>query len=553
MLVIYNRMKFYIKPLLVITAVNIFILLFFGAYFEEYEGIFSSFIQGTYSIPYDGGWDANLNYLLLYIYEQLVYFFPTYNVYGLILTVYNWFIWSLFGLVLYRILKINLKLSINWTLFILFYIIICIDNFIHLNSTRESIILISTIFGYIESRRMEENSIKRYEWCCISILILFASLIRFETVLIFSIIYIAILFIYNKFTKSALIAVAISGVIFVIYNITVALYEKEEVKVMMYKEKDIYRNNIDYTKLDKTQLLNVNAMILYGITDKEHFTSSFYDSISKIKSKNGFLTYLNGFRQEFVISLLHSSYRESKSGIGYVLFYFVTTFLLIFKKNLHRKKFIILTLMLLLIPICLTIFSVVPSRFLVPYLSVACCINIVFYLKYYRWNNKLLFIYSVCFLLILYNVFKEKDKYIVLNNRYKKISNKLSLLNKNQEIKKPIIINNFYSKEFFPKTPFEKSIKQNALFLNLYFYIAWDFQQKSWRNVCNCSSLSLKDKLDYVTQNQNLFLIDDVSFEFINKYMNEKYNVKIIKSDIENFDGDVNVCKLRYELNHNLK
>jgi len=548
MLVIYNRMKFYIKPLLIITAVNIFILLFFGTYFEEYEGIFSSFIQGTYSIPYDGGWDANLNYLLLYIYEQLVYFFPTYNVYGLILTVYNWFIWSLFGLVLYRILKINLRLSINWALFIFLYLIICIDNFIHLNSTRESIILISTIFGYIESRRMEENSIKRYEWCCISILILFASLIRFETVLIFSIIYIAILFIYNKFTKSALIAVAISGVIFVIYNTTVALYQKEEVKVMSYKEKDIYRNNIDYTKLDKVQLLNVNAMIRYGITDKEHFKLSFYDSINKIKSKNGFLTYLNGFRQEFVISTLHSSYRESKSGIGYVLFYFVTTFLLIFKKNLHRKKFIILTLMLLLIPICLTIFSVVPSRFLVPYLSVACCINIVFYLKYYKWNNKLLFIYSVCFLLILYNVFKEKDKYIVLNNRYKKISNKLSLLNKNQEIKKPIIINNFYSKEFFPKTPFEKSIKQNALFLNLYFYIAWDFQQKSWRNVCNCSSLSLKDKLDYVIQNQNLFLIDDVSFEFINKYMNEKYNIKIIKSDIENFDGDVNVCKLRYEL-----
>jgi hypothetical protein len=548
MLVIYNKLKFYIKPLLIITVINFFILLFFGTYFEEYEGIFSAFIHGTYSIPYDGGWDANLNYLLLYIYEWVACFFPTYNVYGFILTVYNWFIWSLYGLILYRILIVNLKLNINWTLFIFLYFTICIDNFINLNSTRISIILISTIFGYIESRKMEGNSIKRYEWYCISILILFASFIRFETVLIFSIIYIAILFIYNKFTKSALIAIAISGVIFLIYNITVALYVKDEVKVMTYKEKDIYRNNINYTKLNKVQLLDVKAMMQYGITDKEHFTSSFYDSVSKIKSKNGFLTYINGFRQEFVISTLHSSYRESKSAIGYVLFYFVTIFLLIYKKILHRNRFIIHTLMLLLIPIFLTLFSVVPSRFLVPYLSIACCINIVLYLKFYKWSNKLHLVYSVCFLLILYNVFKEKDKYIVLNNKYKIISTKLSLLNRNQKIKKPIIINNFYSKQFFPITPFEKLIKQNALFLNLYYYIAWDFQQKSWRDVCNCNSLSLKNKLDYVIQNQNLFLIDEVSFNFIKKYMKEKYKIKIIKSNIENFDGDVIVCKLKYEL-----
>jgi hypothetical protein len=547
MIFIYNKLKFYFKPLFIIILINIFILLFFGAYFEEYEGIFSAFIHGTYSIPYDGGWDANLNYLLLYIYEWLASVFPTYNVYGLILTVYNWFIWSLFGLVLYRILKINLKLSINWILFIFLYIVICIDNFINLNSTRESIILISTIFGYIESRKHEGNSIKRYEWFCISILILFASLIRFETVLIFSIIYIAILFIYNRFSKSALIAIAISGVIFLIYNTTVALYVKDEVKVMTYKEKDIYRNNIDYSKLNSTQLLDVKAMMQYGITDKEHFTSSFYDSVSKIKSKNGFLTYFNGFRLEFIISTLHSSYRESKSAIGYVLLYFVTIFLLIYKNNPHRKRFIILTLMLLLIPVFLTLFSVVPSRFLVPYLSIACCINIVLYLKYYKWNNKLLIVYTVCSLLILYNVFAEKDKYIARNGKYKIITTKLSLLNRNQKIKKPIIINNFYSKQFFPITPFEKLIKQNALFLNLYYYIAWDFQQKSWRDVCNCNSLSLKDKLDYVIQNQNLFLIDEVSFNFIKKYMKEKYNINIIKYNVENFDGDVVVCKLNYE------
>ena len=64
--------RFYARPFLLLVAVNLLLYLLLGTYFEEYEGFFSTILQGTYTLPGDAWWDTTNHFLILFLYESLI-------------------------------------------------------------------------------------------------------------------------------------------------------------------------------------------------------------------------------------------------------------------------------------------------------------------------------------------------------------------------------------------------------------------------------------------------------------------------------------------------
>lgn len=546
---LWNKIKFYYEPLAIITFLNVIYLFFIGTYFEDYEGIFSALIQGVYTKPATAWWDVTNHFLILYIYEIFVKILPDYNVYGIILFIYNWICLSVAGLVLYRVLKVNL-LKYSIPLFILLYSILTIDTFVNLNSTRQAFIFTAIVFSYIESRRFEGKILKFNEWVWISFFMFFISLLRFEAALLFTLIYTFIIILHNRFIKWVFIPLILSGLVFFSNKVLITNHSSEAKKVFIYKERQIFdRDNIDYKKITEAQKLDVKAITEYGIIDKENFTLRFYDSISKYKSSYGISYLLDGFNLDSFITAFENSIIEFYLARYYILFFILSAFYMVFQINVKKKKFVFQVLSLFALPILMCFITIVPLRFLAPYFSILGVLNILTGLQKAS-KNASIFILLTCILvsiIMVFNAFEAKKKYVEDTIKYRTITQKLLILNKDQADKKPIIIHNFFDKNYFPIRPLDRLSRQNALFLNFYFFTTEDFIIESWKNVCECNPLSVKEKVDYVVSNKNLFLIDDKSFSFMFIYFKSKYGIELYRTQVSRFDNELKVCKLNYK------
>ena len=543
---LFSKFSFYIKPLVVITLINIILLSVLGAYLEDYETYFASFLHGTFTKPWGSKTDCSGHIFLLHVYKHIAFLFPNHNVYGIILFIYNWIILTLVGLVLYRILRINLSNS-SQLLFVLIYGILSVDSFLNIHHTRQTFFLMAAIMGFIESCRFEEKKIGITSWFLIIVVIIFATLIRFESVWLFSLIYIIALLIQKQFTKTALLPLFISGLVLMLYYNILVPKMSEAKQIYIYKEREIYdRNNIDYSNLNNAQLLNVKAVKQFGITDKEHYTLAFYNSISKYNANNKILSLTDGIRPYSIFASFKHSRYTFFAGQGYLIFFILSTLLIILNNFPNKKRYIFYAVLMFIIPFALCSYTIVPLRFLVPYLSVLICINILVYIKCYKTNNIIISFAFLFLLIIFYQAIVSKSKHQYLSKEYDQITSKLHNLSVNKNIKKPIIINNLYPIRFFPRNPFTKIKKENALFLNLGLFGGWEINKDKWAEECHCNALSLKDKIIYIIENQNLFLVDEEAFKFIQAYVSEKYQLEIKKTNISKFDTNLYICKLDY-------
>ena len=209
-------------------------------------------------------------------------------------------------------------------------------------------------------------------------------------------------------------------------------------------------------------------------------------------------------------------------------------------------KNILYYLFLAVFPIFICFNSVVPLRFLVPYYSIFGCLNI---LQYVKRNESVKLVLLFCSVLLFYIFFDEiqiKNKYLKMDSKYNETIYKLIYYSAKSENNKPIIINLLDSDKFIPVKPLAKLPRMNSMFLNIFLFNANDFYINGWNEICKCNALSLKEKIDFIVVNQNLFLIDDKSFLFLKKYFKVKYNTELNKIDLENFDEELKLCKLNY-------
>jgi hypothetical protein len=538
--------EFYLKPLVIIQLLVLVIFIVYGCYFEEYEGFLSTTVAGIYTKPAKLGWDTDVYFMLFYIIMWLVKFAGNYNLYGIVLVFNIWLALTLAGAVLYRILKVNVP-GKSVILFIILFIIISVDNIVNLNTTRLAFIYIAAIAGYIESRRFENKAITTLESIFLSLAVIYASLIRFDAVLLFSLVYLVLLFVHKRYTRLVLIPLLISGGVYTLYHVITDRYSSKEKKVLIYKEREIFdRYNIDYDKLSPVHKLDVDAILQYCITDKEHFSVPFYDSISRYKFKGGIGTFLNGLHS-FSLKITWMLSRDNFWAARYFfIFYCITGLFYLFRQTPARARYVLQYIFLGMFPFLLCFYTVVPLRFLIPFLSAAGCLNVFMAVKGKQNYNAVVVCCAAVLFLILYEARKEKTVYEIKAREYHALTTQLMQLDRTQNGTETIVINSVYPLNYFPVKPFDKLYRQHAVFLNFYLYSADDYQIRTWKELCHCNTFSLKERTDYVVSHQNLFLIDNKAYDFMTRYFSAKYHVRLKRLNVRRFNEDLNVCRLSY-------
>jgi hypothetical protein len=191
-------------------------------------------------------------------------------------------------------------------------------------------------------------------------------------------------------------------------------------------------------------------------------------------------------------------------------------------------------------------YTIVPLRFLIPFLSFAGCMNVLIAMRREVFGSTLSAVCGLLLLCILWQEYKVHNLYEDKARKYNEISVKLLRLDSEFKRSEPIVINSVVPVNYFPVKPLARLYKQHAVFLSFYLFSADDYQIRTWKELCHCNTFSLKERVNYIVAHQALFLIDDKAYNFIQKYFLLKYRLNLKRSVIKNFDGNTKVCTLTY-------
>ncbi len=532
--------RFYFKPFVIILILIVLRLFFFGTYFEEYEGMFSAFVKGVYTSSIIHGTDVNIHFIIMKIYFFINRYFPNYQIYGLVLVIYNLCCLMFSGLIIYRILTINLKVK-NSILFILLFSLISADTLLNLSTTRIAFLGCFTLIGFIESVYFEKNKLSKFNWILIVVLTIFFSLLRAEVVFISGVIYALLLLVFKRFKNISLsFSFLLFGFLsFASHYFIMTNLESEPKKVYYTHEKDLLdRSNMTYTDTS-IHSLDLKAFLQYGISDKELYTENFYDSK---KINNGMLSILNGFTLNAFVHSIRNSFEDiDKSKTAIISFIFISV---LFLSKLRKKRWIFLFTGILFFPLLVCFNTVAPARFLVPYYISFSVILVFLYTFFIKKKSRRM--YLVLFLLnlfIYFDIYKESENYKRMDHLFINSMKRLELVSKQNLKDNPIIINTCTNVEkFFPVNPFMQFKSQNVLFLNLYMLNSYEFYINKWESICNCNALSISEKMSYLSLNKLYLIIDENNMEFMQYYFLKKFKINIEFQPIEKFDNDLFIC-----------
>lgn len=542
MLLSLKRCYISTKAIIIMAIINLLIYCCYGTFFEEYEGILSSLVHGTYTNSAVKLWNIDAHFLLFWIYAHINNIFPNIQIYGITLLLYNLITLFTFGLLLYNIIQFHIKNN-KITLFIFLYTLISFDYVVNLGSTRIAFLSAISVLGYIELKKIKDLKIRQFEWIILMCIILYSCLIKSEIVLLTIIIYISLLILHRRFYLKVLLLFFTALAVLVFYYLATIYTMTEARQVFYFKEFDFFdKNNINYGHLSMLQNLEVEAFRHYQLTDKVHFSLSFYNEISK-KNTSPLVSLFEIFQNSV------TSYRNS---LIYILFAFFSGMFLIYKPPTKRLIWLIHITYTQFFPIILSLVVIVPERVLIPYYSIIGIVNVLIIFDTISISaNK--FILLICGCSLLFICRREIDIKNINAAIFEKEDNsvrKIDELIKKYHLKEPIIINNMdYRGRYFPIKPLNKLDRKNVLFLNLWFFNSYDCYISKWNSVCNCNALSIEEKVDYIVNNENLFIIDDATFQFMQKYFQIKYHKKLVQVNVSKFDDELNVCKLSYRLN----
>ncbi len=532
-----------IKAILFITIMNVVNFFLFNSYYESYEGLLSSFVHGTYTQPCINDWNNDVQFLLLSLYAFINQVIPDVQFYGIILFVFSWLSISLFGIVIYKILNL-ISPKKYMLLFLLLYLPFSIDNILNLSSTRIAFYLALSIilmFEYYRYANKEKNVLIKIAFLLVFIT---ACLMRFEIVVLCSLCYIIILFVLRRFHAKAIIPFFLSLSIFVLYTILISQFASEAKKTAFYKEKQfIDRNDIEYAKLPTNDLFEVEAFRTYHVMDEIHFKLNFYNRIAKSNFKIGNSHLLDGVSFKSFKNIMSSSIWNMKKVWYYILVYLLLSLYISYLSFQNNKRFVFYTLFLSLFPVALCSYVLLPDRFLSPYFMSLSCLNILicFYYNFISYN-KICIILTALLLISTQSAFEKKKQYMQFDTNYLKTLNRLNSLQKINKDK--IIINEIEINKYFPVNPFRLVKKQNVLFLNTYFFGSYQCYIDAWHKTCSCNAISLKEKVFYVVDNKNKFIIDKPTLDFLKRYLLVKYRMNIFATKVAFFDENLDIYQL---------
>jgi len=542
---LHHIYTFYRKPFLLLMVLNLVSLLVYSVYFEEYEGIFSSFVQGVYTKPCLKEWNVDVHFIFYSVYAYINQILPGVQVYGLILLGYNWISLTLLGLVLFRIIRVNLKQK-NKYLFVFIYLIISLDSLLNLSTNRIAFTVISAAFFFVESKLAEQKEVLRIEVFLFFTTVLFSALLRFDFAILASMIYLLLQLLNKSLNRFSVVALIVSISVALVYNMVMMQTMSEARQIYYYKELDfIMRNNFDYATLSAHYKMEVDAFYNY-IFDDIHLTWNFYNAISVRGKGEGIISLFFGLHWQSFLNTLNKSVPEYKMAWYYILFAMVAGLFLTFYSI--NKYWLFHLIILLFFPLLFCFYVVTPLRFLVPYYSILGSFYTLIYVYSFGLTRKTNIFMAVVLVVICYNVYSKSQKYQYKAEQVKENLQRIKELETTFRSKNPIVINNFSQEKFFPVNAINRFDKQYVLFQNLYYFMSYDCYIDQWREYCTCNPLRLKDKIDYVVDNQCLFIVQDLRLKYLKKYLQQKYDVILQEQLVKKFDNELNVYTLSYSV-----
>lgn len=540
---IFEQKKSLIFSLLIL---NCLYFLIFSANYEDYESIFSTYIQGIYTNPFIKEWNSEIHFILISIYAFFNKYLPNIQLYGFILIFYSLFTNVFCGVQLFKLINKSNNLSKNNLLFFfILYSILIIDNIINLSTTRIAFLLIAGIIGHIELLRIENKKLDKTTWIYISLLVLFASILRSECVIIFSFIYMIFLTLNRRYFILAFVPIIIGLLIFIAINIILTFYVSEARYVLYHKELDIiFRGKLT----SQSQYFNINLeteAIKHLFIDKELFQLKTYNLLFKEPTTSNSHNLFNGLNLSTYKNTLVNSINDYKRSFVFIIFSVGILFYVAITELKNNIRIHLLNLFTLIFPLILCYYTSTPSRFLVPYYSVIGIANVIIYVNN-RNSRKFITYCSIILLFVIINGFYEIKNYNTINSNFENYTSAIQNLQKKESNNNPVIICNIDLNKFFPVKPIELNKIKNVLFLNFFLSNSYDCYIDKWNSVCNCNPLSIEEKVDYIVDNENLFIVDDATFQFMQKYFQIKYHKKLVQFNVSKFDDELNVCNLKY-------
>ncbi len=498
---------------------------------ENYEKYFSVLASGTYTDYGIKDYDADVHFLLFSVYATINKLFPQIQVYGYIIIGYNILSLTLFGSVLFYIIRKQFSSSILVITFPVIFLAISSYQIVNLSSTRIVFIACFSLFYLIHNNLI----VSKNRNLLLFLIFLFLSLIRIDATLLASIIFLLVSVFLNKIRMQQLIPFIVSFSVFISFNVLLSSSQREDKKVYYYRELDLFdKDNIDYHYITTKDSLYISLLTNYSIMDINHFKMDYINKLMKTKS--------SGFINSFInLKLFAFTFLYSLTDIYYARWLILLCFALVVISIIYFRssfKYIALLLILFIFPFLLCFYISVPLRFIEPYYILYITLLSIFL------KEKVYFFAILILIILSYNNIKiSSEKYKIKASNF--LINYNYLLAKSNN-NKPIVIESIEMSDFFSPNPLFNLKNTNAIFLNFGFLNSYDCYKSSWEKKCNCNPLSLIEKLEYISRNNIEFILKDEETIIYQKYMKLYWNRVIRFEKIEHVNGQINSYKILF-------
>lgn len=503
---------------------------------ESYEKYFSALVSGTYTDYAIYDYDTDVHFLIFSLYSLLNKAIPNVQIYSYIIILYNIISLVFFGVVLHHLLSNKISNRIYFlVVFLLLFLSISTYQIVNLSSTRIVLLLCSCMYYLIYLGLF--NTVKKN--IALFFIFLSLSLIRIDATVIATIIFTLVFVFIKKLNLTCFIPFIVSVFMFIGFNVMMDTSEREAKKVYYHRELDLLdRHNIDYKNISKEDSLYISLLTNHFIFDTNHFKMDYVNKILKTKS-NGFI---NSFKN---INLYFNTLLYSLEDIFFAKWLIlINLFLIIF--TLIQFNFALrikmLMVMLFLFPYSMCFYIALPLRFIEPFYLLYSTFLVILLVK----KNKYILSVTTIILCVLasLNIKKSLQLYKVVQCDFSK---NYSYLQLNFNKSKPIVIENIIIGNFFPSDPLQNIKNINTLFLNFGFFNTYECYDNAWKKYCNCNSLSLIDKLSYISRNNLEFVTTKERTEVYKKYLKEYWKRNIDFTNFKQINGDIYSCKILFD------
>lgn len=542
-------MDFYKKNILIQTAVllavvNILFLVLGFAFYEDYESILASITYGNFGHLGFKDWYLDVHLLLLPLYAEINSLIPFTNVFGMVNILLNFSVLLFLAHTMIRVGKL-LKIK-NLQFFVPFLILIIgVENLIHLNSTRPTVIFTITLILSIIIDKKENKPNSYASWFCLIILCFIFCLIRQDAVLLTSIFLLIISAQLKIFDPKILFIVLFSILSFTAYNFIINQSDNEAFKVFYYKEFDLMeRANFNRDKLSDLEQLELYAIREFHIIDNNNLTMEFVNNITE-QNKDGYKNLFNGIGIQQYINTLKNSVDYFIKLKYHILFLLFIGLLQITRISSHKIRDSLILFSIVILPITACLYVVTPERFLNPYYTLFIFAYLFLNLSTIK-NTKV--VYSSLLLFFTITSINHTLTIVEYNSFAKRNKRNLEKI-KTLETKHnaDLVIDFMYLDHFIPIQVFQNKPDIESSFLNMGFFNSFYFFKDIWEQNCQGEADNLNKKFKCMSNNGISFASNENRMDFYKLLLQEKYKSNISFQKIDSINDRVNIYSITME------